>query len=166
MKKLLFLAIMAIMTMTSAFAQDDMLQFTSSSTGITCLVPPNVEITADEVEAVVLATPDNEFTFVAEAFNVEKATEDEMAEKLSEWAGHAGLDFDKSERFTNEYGLVTVTGFSMDYESGGGAAIVAFAVVNNTELGWYVTIVAGNKYTDYAASTITSINFDPDAVED
>lgn len=166
MKKILFAVLFALMTLCTAFAaeQDNELQFTSNVTGITFRVPANCKVLQDDIEAAILQTPDQQYTISAEAFNVEKATQDEIAEHMREMGTAAGMDFEKTEKFDNTTKYVTLLGTSYDYDNGA-AAVVAVAIVNETELAFYITVVAGPDYVDYAVNSLVSIDFDPDAVE-
>lgn len=164
MKKILFSALLALVTLTSVFAQDKELLFTSTATGITFHVPANVKELQDDIEAVILQTPDELYTITAEAFDVEAASQDEITEHLATMAEAAGMDVKNAENISNETELITLIGLAADYDNGG-AAVVAVAIVNGTSLGYYVTVVVGAKYVDYAVSSILTIGFDPDAVE-
>ena len=164
MKKILFSVLFALISVCTAFAADEELQFTSTVTGITFRVPGNCKEIQDDVEAAILQTPDQMYTITAEPFNVEEATQDEITAHLAEMGKAAGMDFDKTDDINNTTQFVTFIGKSYDFDNGS-ASVVGVAVVNDTELGFYITVVAGPDYVDYAASSIVTIDFNPDAVE-
>jgi len=166
MKKFLFLAVIALMTVVNVMAapKGKLLVYTSSTTGITFHVPANAVVAQDDVEAVILQTPDEEYTFVAEAVNLNDVTSDDIARHIVKMAKAARIDLDKSDRIKHETEFVILKGEAIDYENGGAAA-VGVAVVNDTMLGYYITVVASPNYVDFAVSSLTSIDFDPDAVQ-
>lgn len=163
MKKILFVVLMALVSLTTVFAQNEGVKFTSKETGITFRVPENCKILQDDVQAVILQTPDQQYTITAEAFNVEKATQDEITEHMHDMAVAAGMDLNKLDKIDNTTTNVTLIGQGYDYPNGA-AAVVGVAVVNQTELAFYITVVAGPDYTDMAATTLVTIDFDPDAL--
>ena len=164
MKKILFTALMALATLTTVFAQGKELLFTSTATGITFHVPANVKEVQDDIEAVILQTPDKGYVITAEAFNVEEVSETDITAHLLTMAEAAEIDGDKAEEISNETELITLMGLAADYANGGAAA-VGVAMVNGTGLGYYITVVAAPNYVDYAVSSLLTIGFDPDAVE-
>jgi len=166
MKKLLLTVVLGMMTLTMVFASSKVkeLVYTSATTGITFHVPANCEEVQDDIEAVILQTPDEEYTFVAEAFNLDKTSKQEMSDHIIKMAEAAKIDLNKSERIETETELVTLVGEALDYDNGG-AAVVGLAFVKNTKLGYYITVVASPKYVDYAVSSLVTVSFDPDAVE-
>ena len=163
MKKILFAVLLALTTLT-AFAEEDNVRFTSKTNGITFMVPANCKLIQDEINAVILQTPDKQYTFTAEAFNVEEASKDDITNHLLEMGQAAGMDLGEADRVDNTTEWVTFNGLSYDFENEA-AAVVGVAVVNDTELGYYITLVAGPKYVDQAATSIVTIDFNPDAVE-
>lgn len=164
MKKILFTALMALATLTTVFAQGKELLFTSTATGITFHVPANVKEVQDDIEAVILQTPDQGYIITAEAFDVESTSEAEITNHLITMAEAAGMDDDKAEEISNETDMITLMGMAADYDNGG-AAVVGVAIVNGTSLGYYITVVVGPRYVDYGVSSILTIGFNPDAVE-
>ena len=164
MKKILFSALLALMTLTSVLAKGKELLFTSTATGITFHVPANVKEMQDDIEAVILQTPDKGYVITAEAFNVEEVSETDITAHLLTMAEAAEIDGDKAEEISNETELITLMGLAADYANGGAAA-VGVAMVNGTGLGYYITVVAAAKYVDYAVSSLLTIGFDPDAIE-
>ena len=164
MKKILFSALLALMTLTSVLAKGKELLFTSTATGITFHVPANVKEMQDDIEAVILQTPDKGYVITAEAFNVEEVSETDITAHLLTMAEAAEIDGDKAEEISNETELITLMGLAADYDNGGAAA-VGVAIVNGTPLGYYITVVAAPNYVDYAVSSLLTIGFDPDAVE-
>ena len=164
MKKILFSALLALMTLTSVLAKGKELLFTSTATGITFHVPANVKEMQDDIEAVILQTPDKGYVITAEAFNVEEVSETDITAHLLTMAEAAEIDGDKAEEISNETELITLMGLAADYANGGAAA-VGVAMVNGTGLGYYITVVAAPNYVDYAVSSLLTIGFDPDAVE-
>lgn len=164
MKKIIFAVLFAFISLTATLAHAEELRFTSPVSGITCLVPDNVKILQDDIEAVILQTPDNLYTLTAEPFNVEEATQDEITEHLLQMAEASGMNLENAEKTEYEKELVTFTGLADDFDNGG-AAVVGVIVVNDTALGYYITAVAGPTYIDYMASSIGTIDFDADAVE-
>lgn len=165
MKKFLFAVLFALICLTTAFAAGKELQFTSTVTGITFRVPANVKVIQDDIEAIILQTPDQMYTFTAEAFNVAEASQDEITAHMVELATSAKMDLENLDDVNNTTEYMTLIGMAYDYENGG-AAVVGAAVVNDTELGFYITVVAGPDYVDYAVNSLVTIDFDPDAVED
>lgn len=165
MKKILFAVLLALVSLTTALAEENVVQYTSKVTGITLQVPANCKLFQDDVEALILQTPDKMFTLTAEPFNVEKATQDDITAHLQEMGEAAGMDLSASDKINNTNTYTTLIGLGYDFENGA-AAVVGVAVVNETELGFYITVVAGPDYTDYAATSLVSIDFDPDSVED
>lgn len=165
MKKILFSALLTLMTLTTVFAKDKELLYTSTTTGITFHVPANVKELQDDIEAVILQTPDEGYTITAEAFDLEAASEADITKHLTMMAEAAEIDGDKAEEISNETELITLMGLAADYDNGGAAA-VGVAIVNGTSLGYYITVVVAPKYVDYAVSSLLTIGFDPDAVED
>ncbi len=165
MKKFVIFLVFA-MAVANVFAQSNKkeLKYTSSTTGITFHVPANVKEFQDNIEAVILQTPDKEYTITAEAFNVEKTSQEDIAKHITYMAEAAKIDLEKSESIESKGKFVTLFGEAMDYENGGAAA-VGVAVVNDTKLGYYITVVASPNYVDYAVSSLTTIDFDPDAIE-
>ena len=164
MKKILFAVLLALTTLT-VFAEENNVRFTSKTNGITFLVPANCKLIQDEIEAVVLQTPDKLYTITAEAFNVEEASQDDISNHLLQMGQAAGMDLGEADKINNTTEWVTFSGLSYDFENDA-AAIVGVAVVNDTELAYYITLVAGPSYVDQAATSIVTIDFDPDAVED
>lgn len=165
MKKLLTL-LLSLLTLSTVFAADfKEVTFASRVTGITFTMPDNAAILNDDIEALILQTPDKMFTLTAEAFNVTEATQDEISEHLVEMANSARMDLQSADKIDNTTENVTLIGLSNDYENGA-ATIVAVAVVNDTDLGFYITIVVGPDYVDTAVNTIVSIDFNPDVVEE
>lgn len=164
MKKILFSALLALVTLTSVFAKGKELLYTSTSTGISFHVPANVEELQDDIEAVILQTPDEGYIITAEAFDLEEASEADITNHLAKMAKAARINADEAEEISNETELITLMGLAADYANGGAAA-VGVAMVNGTGLGYYITVVAAAKYVDYAVSSLLTIGFDPDAVE-
>lgn len=166
MKKFIFAALFVLVSLTTAFAgsKEKELLFTSVTTGITFHVPANVKEVQDKIEAVILKTPDDEYVITAEAFDAASASEEEMTAHLAEMAKAAGMDIDKAESIENETKMIALNGLAVDFENGG-AAVVGIVNVKDTELGYYVTVVASPKYVDYAVSSLLTIGFDPDAVK-
>ncbi len=167
MKKIIFAALLALVTFTTAFAapKGKELLFTSTATGITFHVPANTKEIQDDIEAVILKTPDDEYVITAEAFDVESTSEDAMTAHLVEMAQAAGLDGDSAESIENETDMIALTGMAADFDNGG-AAVVGIVNVKGTELGYYVTVVCSPKYVDFAVSSLLTISFDPDAIKD
>lgn len=165
MKKTLLTLVIGLMTLTSVFASSkvDELIYTSSTTGISFRVPANVQEIQDAIEAVILQTPDEEYTFTAEAFNSETTPKDEMSDHIMKMAEAARIDLNNSKRVEAETDLVTLVGEAIDYENGGGA-VVGLAFVKGTKLAFYVTAVASPRYVDFVVSSLTTITFDPDAL--
>lgn len=163
MRRILSVVLLALLSLTAVMA--DEVQFTSKVTGITFRVPDNSQLINDDIEAVIIQTPDKLFTMTAEPFNVEQASQDEIAQHLIEMAEAAGMDRDHLDPINNTTTNVTLVASGYDFDNGA-AAVVGVAVVNETELGFYITVVAGADYVDYAVNSIVSIDFDPDAVED
>lgn len=60
MKKILFVVLMALVSLTTVLAQNEGVKFTSKETGITFRVPENCKILQDDVQAVILQTPDQQ----------------------------------------------------------------------------------------------------------
>lgn len=166
MKRLLLSAVFALMALSTLFAASmgKELLYTSSTTGICFHVPANIEELQDDIEAVILQTPDEEFIITAEAFNITEVSEDEISEHIVTMAKAARIDLDNSQSIENKTELITLMGEAIDYPNGGAAA-VGVAIVNGTALGYYITVVASAKYVDYAISSLRTISFDPDAVE-
>lgn len=167
MKKRLFLcALLALITAVNLFAASDKkeLVYTSTTTGITFRVPANVKEIQDNIEAVILQTPDKEYTITAEAFDISKTTQEDIAKHITIMAEAAGIDLEQSESIENKSEIITLMGEAIDFDNGGAAA-VGVAIVNETTLGYYITVVASAKYVDYAVSSLRTISFDPDAVE-
>lgn len=163
MKKILFVMLMAIVSLTTAIAQDEGVRFTSKETGITFRVPSNCKLIQDDVQAIIIQTPDKQYTITAEPFNVEKATQDEITAHMRERSVAAGMDLTKLDKIDNTTTNVTLIAQGYDFPNGA-AAVVGVAVVNQTELAFYITVVAGPDYTDMAATTLATIDFDPDAI--
>lgn len=164
MKKILFTALLALVTLTAAFAQDNELLFTSTATGITFHVPANTQELQDDIEAVVLQTPDEEYVITAEAFDISATAQDDITAHLIEMAEAAKIDLEAADEVEHEGDLVALNGLAADYDNGGAAA-VGVATVKGTKLGFFITVVASQKYVDYAVSSLLTISFNPDAVE-
>lgn len=164
MKKILFAVLFALTALT-AFAGGNNVRFASKVTGITLLMPNNCKVVNDDIEALILQTPDKMYTFTAEAFNVEEATEDDIANHMLEMGNAAGMKLDETDDIENTTEWITFKGLSYDFDNGA-AAVVGVAIVNATELAFYITIVAGPDFVDQAVESIVSIDFDPDVVED
>lgn len=165
MKKLLTL-LLTVFTLSTVYAAEiKEVTFASRVTGITFTMPDNAAIINDDIEALILQTPDKMFTLTAEAFNVTAATQDEISEHLLEMGTSARMDLQNADKIDNTTENVTLIGLSNDYENGA-ATIVAVAVVNDTDLGFYITIVAGPDYVDATVNTLVSIDFNPDVVQE
>lgn len=167
MRKFLLCAVIALMSITtmSAATRIEEYIYTSTVTGVTFHVPSNVKELQDNENGVVLQTPDKEYTITAEAFDISEVSQEEISNHIAFMAEKAKIDLNKSQHIENKTEATTLIGEIINYANNGGAA-VGVVQINNTDLGYYITIVTSPKYSDFAASSLTTVGFDPDAVDD
>ena len=77
----------------------------------------------------ILQTPDEEYTFVAEAVNLNDVTSDDIARHIVKMAKAARIDLDKSDRIKHETEFVILKGEAIvthfdRFRSGCGAIIL------------------------------------------
>lgn len=152
-------------TTISTADDDDVLQFTSTATGLSFVVPANIKEKQDDVEAIVLVTPDNMFTVTAVPFDISTVEDGNMEASILTLAKAAKIDLTESESIEGETETVHFYAESADYANGGGAA-VGIANVKGTDLSFFITVVASKDYIPFAIAALKSLSFNPDAIED
>lgn len=164
MKKSILCALVALFVGLIPAAAQEIKTVSSNVTGFSCVVPENATFLKNDYEAVIIATPDQEFLVSAVPFQPSKSTDEENAQALKTLADSANMDLDKAL----EMDLSSETmsgGVFMQTMDNGAVSCVGIMKVDEGDLAFHVAIVISPNYTSIGDAVLKSLEFDADAVE-
>jgi len=164
MKKYILCALVALIAGIMPATAQDVTSFSSSVTGFSCIIPQNATVMKNDVEAIVIQTPDQEYVITAIPFQPSQSTDESNAVALKTLAESANIDLETASDvdITNK----TMEGgvFFQNLENGAVSVVGAMAV-KGADLAFYMAIVFSPNYASLLETTLSNIEFDPDAVK-
>lgn len=146
-RKLFSAVLMLVLFATSAMAKVNEQVEYKSATGVIVAVPEECEVLNDDDEALVIQTPDKLFTFVANPFDIEETSEEEIASMIIEMEETAEITDPEYTEIDNDF----VRGFMLvDINDGVSHSACGYLVLKGNGKAFIVTVIGGGLYTDAA----------------
>lgn len=158
------LLILFLLVPDSAWAAAKDMIITSAVTGLSLLAPAKSQTVQDDLDMLFVKTLDGFYSFTGIPFNAAGVSEEEISNSIASLAQSAQMDLKNAEKFDTKTQTMDISIFVKDYENGGGS-MVGTATVRDTNLSFYIVLIAGRQYGDYGGILLQSLELDLDSLK-